>query len=219
VSGQVKKENITMNDLPDADREAFRTRFIPLLREYTGTLASWEQPDEMDIRNLWSLAFSYQLDDDFIGAVSKLVSSCKFNFILLLTIQSEDRLSEWRNKFATVAMICVDKYFAEADFTPEERVLHVQWLLGESDKSSPFYYKFCEEGGKPVVRLIFQYKQIGIHWFLGNIPIRNCINYPGNSYLFHFRDSPWLSIEDETCWRPRLLSPSCESLQHLNFLG
>ena len=65
--------------------------------------------------------------------------------------KSEDRLAEWRNKFASATMTYLDKYFPDLDLDAEERALHAMWLLGTDNKTCPYYYRVYEEGETPAV--------------------------------------------------------------------
>ncbi|KAF8886310.1 hypothetical protein BD779DRAFT_1441672 [Infundibulicybe gibba] len=153
---KTKREDITTDHLPSAYRKGFRLQFIPLIRQYTSTLAPWEAPIESDIMAFFATVFDLEVEAvecDLVSIVTKLV---------------DDRLSEWRNKFATAAMTALERLFDTLHLnTPEERAEYVGWLLGTDDKCCPFYYKECEPGETPG---IFQSSLIsatlGAHYIL-----------------------------------------------------
>lgn len=158
--GQAKKDEITANDLPVALRSNFRGRMIPYLRDYTGTLGPWEHPTDDDIYYYFGLSYldlNSQLKDDLFVVISKLV---RFLFhdssILISVVQVDDRISEWRNHFASTAMLTLEKLFDQYEiYTPDERSIYATWMLGENYKTCPFYYKEYEDGKPPVVRIAY----------------------------------------------------------------
>ncbi|KAF8881640.1 hypothetical protein BD779DRAFT_1473354 [Infundibulicybe gibba] len=113
AQGQTKKEDITTKSLPLAYRGDFRSRFIPLMRQYTSTLGPWEAPPEADTIALFAAVFKLDaeaLEPDLAPVVLKLV---------------EDRLSDWRNKFATTAMTVLERHFNSLHLhTQEKRAEH-----------------------------------------------------------------------------------------------
>jgi hypothetical protein len=147
-----------MNHLPAATRDTFRTLYVPLLREFAGVLGPWQQPTDNDIRNIWYTCFAsnsqLELADNIIHVAGKLVSFI-FSLIPRLTCvcyKADDRLAEWRNKFASTAMIQLEKSFADLGLlTPKDRAAYVQWLLGANEKCRPFYYKEFVDGQMPIV--------------------------------------------------------------------
>jgi hypothetical protein len=49
-------------------------------------------------------------------------------------------------------MIQLEKLFSELGHdTPEQRAAFVKWMLGENDRSCPFYYRECKAGKAPAV--------------------------------------------------------------------
>jgi hypothetical protein len=73
--GQPKKKDITTGSLPQEYRNLFAERYVPLIRDLTGTLSPWEHPDADDIRRVFYSVFQpqSQLIGDFFTIVSKLV--------------------------------------------------------------------------------------------------------------------------------------------------
>jgi hypothetical protein len=73
--GQPKKKDITTSSLLPDYRNRFADRYIPLIRDFTGTMQPWEQPDAGDIRNTFYQVFEpeSQLIGDLFIIVSKLV--------------------------------------------------------------------------------------------------------------------------------------------------
>jgi hypothetical protein len=71
--------------------------------------------------------------------------------------KANDRISTWRNNFATAAMKALEQLFDSLEYSaPEDRAEYVKFLLGddEKDRLCPFYYKEYEEGKAPIVRPI-----------------------------------------------------------------
>ena len=71
-----KKDEITIRDLPATFQNGFRSRFVPMLRQFTGTLGPWDNPEDHNIRGLWCIAFpTYlsQIPDGLFLIISKLV--------------------------------------------------------------------------------------------------------------------------------------------------
>ena len=100
--------------------------------------------------------------------------------------KSEDRLAEWRNKFASKTMMYLDKYFRNVDLDAEERALHAMWLLGTDDKTCPYYYRVYEEGETPAVSAHKCCLPALTLIFPGNIPVRNCFRCPCHSHHHDF---------------------------------
>ena len=82
-----KKEDISMLHLPISVREDFRVRFVPLLREFAGSVGPWDSLTEDQIAYIWYGTFpdfNSQIEDDLLWIVTKLVSHSPL-FTALLT--------------------------------------------------------------------------------------------------------------------------------------
>jgi hypothetical protein len=145
-----------MSDLPPMFQDGFRTLFVPLLHQFTGTLGPWESPTGHKIRSLFGTTFidyPSQMSDELFIIVTKLVSilfytsSCSDSLL-----QADDRLANWRNAFSTMAMTTLQTIFEQQQYdTPEKRAKYAQFMLGNDDKTPPYYYQVVPEKGKPCI--------------------------------------------------------------------
>ena len=73
--GQPKKKDITMGSLPHEYRNLFTERYVPLIRDLTGTLPPWAHPDADEICQVFYSVFQpqSQLIGKLFTIVSKLV--------------------------------------------------------------------------------------------------------------------------------------------------
>ena len=151
-AGQAKKDNITLTALPQSMVDLFRTRYTPVVRDFTGTIEVWKNPSNADIWHLANTVFDFdfqlQYDSELFTVLSKLVCSVS-SAVQTANIwsQTSDRLSDWRTNFAKTAMAAVEKLFEVMGITETgERAALAKWLLGDSYRFRPFYYRKCRQG-------------------------------------------------------------------------
>ena len=151
-AGQAKKDHITLTALPRSMVDLFRTRYTPVIRDFTGTLEIWKNPSDADIWHFASsvFAFDFQLEyeSELFTVISKLVRSAPSSVQTAhICSQTADRLSDWRTNFAKTAMAAVEKLLVDMEINETgERAAFVTWLLGDSYRFRPFYYRKCRQG-------------------------------------------------------------------------
>jgi hypothetical protein len=158
TQGPVKRNRISMSHLPAELRIAFCTRFAPFLRDLAGTIEPWQHPCKEDLHPLLLAAFPDQkleVDSELTYILGRLVrishhlSSGSPTHDLL---ETDDRLADWRNKFASTAMKYLENIFLQQDLnTPVKRADYVKRMLGDNNRNCPFYYKKFKEGTTPIV--------------------------------------------------------------------
>jgi hypothetical protein len=79
-SAGFRKSDVKLTTLPDAIRTDFKSKFIPVLLDYVGTLPAWTDPGPPEVVELFNATFpDYQLsvddpsDDAMVLVVVKLV--------------------------------------------------------------------------------------------------------------------------------------------------
>ena len=66
---------------------------------------------------------------------------------LKATLEAGDRIFEWRNKMAQTAIVALERFFRELEFTePKDIADLVEVLLSPDEKSSRFYYRLPGDG-------------------------------------------------------------------------
>lgn len=151
-ANQAKKDDITLTALPQSMVDLFRTRYTPIIRDFTGTLEVWKTPTDAEIwshaTSVFEFEFQLEYDSELFTVISKLVRAAASNVQTAnVHLQTADRLSDWRTNFAKTAMAAVEKLFSDMDINETaERAAFTKWLLGDSYRFRPFYYRKCRQG-------------------------------------------------------------------------
>jgi hypothetical protein len=139
----------------------FRTRFVPSLRDFAGTIEPWQQPSKEDVHRLLLAAFPGQnreVESELTCIIEKLVRishHVSFGPPIHRLFEAGCRVAEWRNRFASTAMKFLENTFLEQGLnTPAKRANYVGWMLGDNNRDCPFYYKIFKKGTIPVVNFI-----------------------------------------------------------------
>ncbi|CDO70544.1 hypothetical protein BN946_scf184573.g12 [Trametes cinnabarina] len=146
ADGSTTKSRPTISALPAAMQQIFATHFIPLARQFAGTLDPWTDIKFSEYKSIHRRAFgdlakAYPLEEDDV--CHKLI---------------HNKISDWRAKFALTAVetwkeMISDPELAEVLTGPEYIGQYAVFLLGDGKAGAPFYWREWNGGEKKLGRL------------------------------------------------------------------
>ncbi|CDO72714.1 hypothetical protein BN946_scf184985.g134 [Trametes cinnabarina] len=138
-----KRGKSKMADLSNALRPIFIDRFVPLVRQYLGTITPWQKLDIDETQKLYKKAFGAEIVSQY-----GLLEEGDHCWRLI-----RYRIDDWHTKFVSTALTSFQEVLEDPDhaelFSSAEIVAqYAIYLLGDAGKNAPFYWKEWNNGKK-----------------------------------------------------------------------
>ncbi|KAI0739151.1 hypothetical protein C8Q80DRAFT_1204494 [Daedaleopsis nitida] len=142
-----ESKSVTLRLIPQSMQALFTERFVPLTRQFAGTLDPWQEVTLNELKTLYLQAFGN------LAQVHPLQEGDKCHKLI------QQKLNDWRAKFATTGgetfkeIIASDPNLVEWFTDPDNVGAYATYLLGDGKGAAPFYYAEWNEGVQKIGRM------------------------------------------------------------------